>query len=328
MVMVTRRRFNATASAALLAPSVLAARARAEVWPTRAVRIIVPFAAGGPTDLIARLVGDRLSKSWGQQVVIENRPGGGTNIANEAVVRSEPDGHTVLMGGQAQATTRALYRSLGYDPIRDLAPVAFICGYSFFMFVPNSLPVKSVRGFIAYAKANPGKLTLASPGTGSSTHLCGELFKHMAGIEMVHVPYRGAAPAMNDLIPGRVHLLFSGGATLDNARSGQVQALGYTGAERAAIAPEVPTIAEDGIPGFNVISWYGFFVPAKTPREIIMKMNADTIAALADPSVQARLRPLGYETRPDAPDEVGAFLNNEAELWARLVKEARIAPLD
>jgi tripartite-type tricarboxylate transporter receptor subunit TctC len=150
----------------------------------------------------------------------------------------------------------------------------------------------------------------------------------MAGIEMVHAPYRGAAPAMNDLIPGRVHLLFSGGATLDNARSGQVQVLGYTGARRSAIAPEVPTIAEDGVPGFDVVSWYGFFVPAKTPAEIIAKMNADTIAALADPSVKGRLAPLGYESSPDPPEKVGAFLRSEAELWTRVIKQAGIAPLD
>ena len=175
------------------------------------------------------------------------------------------------------------------------------------MFVPNSLPVKSVSEFIAYGKANKGKLIMASPGTGSSPHLCAELFKHMAGLEMVHAPYRGAAPAMNDLIPGRVHLLFSGGATLDNARSGQVQALGYTGSERQQIAPEVPTIAEDGVPGFNVVSWYGFFVPAKTPTEIVAKMNADTIAALADPSVEGRLTPLGYESRPEAPGRSAHF---------------------
>jgi len=300
--------------------------AHALAWPTRPVRLIVPFAAGGPTDLIARLLGDRLAKSWGQQVLIENRPGGGTNIANELVVRSEPDGHTVLMGGQSLATTRGLYRSLSYDPIGDFAPVAFISGYSFFMFVPNSLPVKSVSEFIAYGKTN--KLIMASPGTGSSPHLCAELFKHMAGIEMVHVPYRGAAPAMNDLIPGRVHLLFSGGATLDNAKSGQVQVLGFTGANRSKIAPEVPTIAEDGVPGFNVISWYAFFVPAKTPREIIAKMNADTIAALADPAVDGRLAPLGYESRPDTPEQVGAFLKEEAEMWARVIKDAGLTPLD
>src|SRR6516165_10782925 len=274
-MMITRRRFNALASTSLLVAGIAPNGARAETWPNRAVHIIVPFAAGGPTDVIARIIGERLAKMWGQQVLIENRPGGGTNIANEAVVRSEPDGHTILMGGQSQATTRGLYHSLSYDPIADFAPVAFISGYSFFMFAPNSLPVKSVREFIAYGKANKGKLILASPGTGSSPHLCGELFMHMAGLAMVHVPYRGAAPAMNDLIPGRVHLLFSGGATLDNARSGQVQVLGYTGAKRSAIAPEVPTIAEDGVPGFNVVSWYGFFVPVKTSTEIIVKMNTD-----------------------------------------------------
>src|SRR6516162_2158860 len=309
-------------------PAIVSDRANALAWPTHPVRLIVPFAAGGPTDVIARIVGERLSRGWGQQVLIENRPGGGTNIANEMVVRSEPDGHTVLMGGSSQATTRGLYRSLSYDPISDFAPVAFLCSYSFFMFVPNSLPVKSVSEFIAYGKANPGTLTLASPGTGSSPHLCGELFKHMAGLEMVHVPYRGAAPAMSDLIPGRVHLLFSGGATLDNARSGQVQVLGYTGEKRSAIAPDVPTIAEDGIPGFNVVSWYGLFVPAKTPPEIVSKMNGDTIAALANPNVQGRLVPLGYESSPDAPEQVGAFLKSEVELWPRVVKEAGIAPLD
>ncbi len=324
--MITRRHFNGLVAASVLAPNIIIGRANAQAWPTRPVRIVVPFAAGGPTDVIARMVGEKLSKTWHQQVLIENRPGGGTNIANEAVVRSEPDGHTVLMGGSSQATTRSLYPSLSYDPINDFAPVAFICSYSFFMFVPNSLPVKSVSEFIAYGKANKGKLILASPGTGSSPHLCGELFKHMAGLEMVHAPYRGAAPAMNDLIPGRVHLLFSGGATLDNARSGQVQVLGYTGAKRAAIAPEVPTIAESGVPGFDVVSWYGFFVPAKTPNEIISKMNKDTIAALADPGVHGRLAPLGYESRPDAPEKVGAFLKAEAQMWSRVIKEAGIPP--
>jgi tripartite-type tricarboxylate transporter receptor subunit TctC len=324
--MITRRKFNALAAASALASGIAAKRAKALAWPTHPVRIVVPFAAGGPTDVIARIVGERLSKSWDQQVLIENRPGGGTNIANELVARSDPDGHTVLMGGSSQAATRGLYPSLSYDPIGDFAPVAFLCSYSFFMFVPNSLPVKSVSEFIAYGKANKGKLTLASPGTGSSPHLCGELFKHMAGLDMIHVPYRGAAPAMNDLIPGRVHLLFSGGATLDNARSGQVQVLGYTGAKRSAIAPDVPTIAESGVPGFDVVSWYGFFVPAKTPMEIITKMNADTSAALGDPSVHGRLEPLGYESRPDTPESVGAFLRAEVEIWSRVIKQAGIGP--
>jgi tripartite-type tricarboxylate transporter receptor subunit TctC len=327
-VIVTRRHFNALAAASALMPAIAAGRADALAWPTHPVRLVVPFASGGPTDVIARIVAERLSKSWGQQVLIENRPGGGTNIASEMVLHSEPDGHTVLMGGSSQATTASLYRSLSYDPISDFAGVAFLTTHSLFMFVPNSLPVKSVSEFIAYAKANNGKLTLASPGTGSSPHLCGELFKRMAGLEMIHVPYRGAAQAINDLIPGRVHLLFTGGAALDNARSGQVQVLGYTGAHRSAIAPEVPTIAENGIPGFKVVSWYGLFVPAKTPREIIVKMNAGVIAALADPSVHERLAMLGYETRADPPEQVEAFLRADAELWGRVIKEAGIAPQD
>jgi len=327
-VTITRRHFNALAAVSALTPTIAADRADALAWPTHPVRLIVPFASGGPTDVIARIVGERLAKAWGQQVLIENRPGGGTNIANEVVLHSEPDGHTVLMGGSSQATTASLYRSLNYDPIGDFAAVAFLTTHSFFMFVPNSVPAKSVSEFIAYAKANSGKVTLASPGTGSSPHLCGELFKRMAGLDMIHVPYRGAAQAMNDLIPGRVHLLFAGGAALDNARSGQVQALGYTGANRSAIAPEVPTIAEAGIPGFNVVSWYGFFVPAKTPTEIVVKMNADVIAALADPSVHGRLSMLGYETRAEPPERVWAFLKADAELWGRVIKEAGIAPQD
>ena len=219
-MIITRRHFNALAAASAFMPTIAADRVHALAWPTHPVRLVVPFSAGGPTDVIARIVGERLSKGWGQQVLIENRPGGGTNIANEMVLHSEPDGHTVLMGGSSQVTTRVLYRSLSYDSISDFAAVAFISTHSFFMFVPNSLPVKSVREFIAYAKANKGKLTLASPGTGSSPHLCGELFKRMGGLDMIHVPYRGATQAMNDLIPGRVHLFFSGGAALDNARSG------------------------------------------------------------------------------------------------------------
>ena len=327
---ITRRRFNAWIGASAVASSVAArpagAQAPGAAWPTRPVRFVVPFAAGGPTDVISRIVGERLATLWGQQVLIENRPGGGTNIANELVARAEPDGHTVLVGGSSQATARGLYRSLSYDPIGDFAPVAFLCSYSFFMFVPNSLPVRSVSEFIAHAKASKDRLTMASPGTGSSPHLCGELFRHTAGLDMVHVPYRGAAPAMNDLIPGRVHLLFSGGATLGNARSGQVRVLGYTGAKRAAIAPEVPTIAEDGLPGFEVVAWFGLFVPARTPPEIIAKMNADTNAATADPSVQGRWTPLGYDISAETPAQVGARLAAETAMWERVVREARITP--
>lgn len=321
--MISRRRFSALATASALLPGVATRSALAQSWPDRPVRFIVPFAAGGPTDAIARIVGERLSRIWNQQVVIENRGGAGGNIAFETAARSDPDGYTMLMGGLSQAVNRSLYRSLSYDTIADFAPVSFICSFSFFMFVPNTVPVTSAKEFIAFAKQN--RLTLASPGTGSSPHLCGELFKSMAGIEMTHVPYRGAGPAMNDLIPGRVHLLFSGGATLETARAGKVRVLGYTGASRTKIAPEVPTVAESGVPGFEVISWYGIFVPANTPPDIVTRMNADAATALADPAVTGRLDQLGYTVASSTPAELGALLRSEIDKWSRVIKDAGIS---
>jgi tripartite-type tricarboxylate transporter receptor subunit TctC len=268
-------------------------------------------------------VGEGLSKVWSQQIVIENRGGAGGNIAFEAAAKSDPDGYTMLMGGLSQAVNRSLYRSLSYDAITDFAPVSFICSFSYFMFSPNTLPVTSAREFIAYAKQN--RLTLASPGTGSAPHLCGELFRSMAGIEMTHVPYRGAGPAMNDLIPGRVHLLFSGGATLENAKAGQVRVLGYSGPSRTKIAPQVPTIAESGVPGFEVTSWYGIFLPAKTPPNIVNKMSADAASVLADPAINGRLDQLGYTVASSTPAELGKLLRSEVEKWSRVVKEAGIS---
>jgi tripartite-type tricarboxylate transporter receptor subunit TctC len=281
--MITRRRWIAVSAASLFAPGLIGVPARAQAWPARVVRVIVPFTAGGPTDFVARMVAEQLSRTWNQQVVIENRGGAGTNIGTEVAARSEPDGYTVLYTTSSLAVNRSLYRSLSYDPISDFAPVAHVSSFSLFMFVPNSLPARSVQEFIAYAKANRGKVTLASPGTGSTPHLASELFKRMAGIEMTHVPYRGASPALNDLIPGRVDVYFGSGALLENMRAGQVRALAVTGAKRDPAAPELPTIAEAGIPGYEVSSWHGLFVPAKTPSPIVKKMNADTIAALADP---------------------------------------------
>ncbi len=256
-----------------------------------------------------------LRRTWGQQIVIENRGGGGGNIGAEAAARSEPDGYTMFMGGASLAVNRNFYRTLSYDPIADFAPVTLICSFSFFMFVPNSSPAKSVEEFIAYARSNKGKVTFASPGTGSAPHLCGELFGQTAGIEMTHVPYRGAGPAMNDLIPGRVDLLFSGGATYQYAKSGQVRALGVTGAKRIPSAPDVPTIAEAALPGFDVSSWFAFFAPAKTPPDIVRKMNADCVAALADPAVKGRLEQIGYDVASTSPEELARLLKNEIDKW-------------
>jgi tripartite-type tricarboxylate transporter receptor subunit TctC len=321
--MITRRRLIAASAASVLAPGLSPARAQA--WPNRVVRIIVPFAPGGPTDTIARVVADRLAKTWGQQVVIENRSGAGTNIGAEIAARSDPDGYTIFMGGATMAVNRNFYRTLSYDPVADFAPVSLIVSFSFFMFVPNSSPARSVKEFIAFAGQNKGKVTFASPGTGSAPHLCGELFRQTAGIEMTHVPYRGAGPAMNDLIPGRVDVLFSGGATYEYAKSGQVRALGITSAKRSPSAPDVPTIAEAALPGFEVSSWFAFFAPAKTPPDILRKMNADCVAALADPAVKGRLEQLSYDVESSSPEGLAALLRAEIDKWGVVLKRAGIS---
>ncbi|MGB6660850.1 MAG: tripartite tricarboxylate transporter substrate-binding protein, partial [Xanthobacteraceae bacterium] len=241
--------------------------------------MVVPLAAGGPTDTNARIVADQLSKIWGQQVIIDNKGGAGTNIGNAFVAHSDPDGYTLLFGTSSLASNGALYRSLDYNPFTDLAPISLITKFPFFMFVPNSSPANSVKEFIDYVKAQPGKLIMASPGTGSGPHLAELLFLQMAGIQMTHAPYRGAAPAFTDLIPGRVHCYFGSGELLTYSRSGQVRVLASTGAKRSSAAPEVPTIAESGLPGYVVDSWQGVFAPANTPPEIVQKINGDLVKA-------------------------------------------------
>jgi tripartite-type tricarboxylate transporter receptor subunit TctC len=322
--MITRRHLLAGCAGWAAAPALIHSARAQLAWPNRVVRIIVPLAAGGPTDFVARIVADQLSKAWNQQVVIENRPGAGTNLGTEMVARADPDGYTVLYGTSSLAANRGLYRSLGYDPIADLAPVTHVSSFPLFMFVPNSSPAKSVREFIAYAKTNRGKLALASPGTGSMPHLAGELFTRMAGIEMTHVPYRGAAPALNDLIPGRVDAYFGSGQLLENMRAGQIRGLGATGLQRDPAAPELPSIAEAGVPGYEALSWQGLFVPAKTPREIIEKMNADAIAGLADPVIRAKLARDGYDVIAKGPNELAALLKSEIDKWTILIKQTGI----
>ena len=326
--MLTRRRLIALSTGSAVALSLSGRAAWVQMqsldWPNRVVRFIVPFAAGGPTDIVARVVTEQLSKIWGQQAVIENRGGAGTNIGNEMAARSDPDGYTVLFATASLAVNRSLYRSLSYDPIADFAAVSLVSRFSLFMFVPNSLPTKSVMEFVAYAKAYPGKLTLASPGTGSTPHLAGELLKQMAGIEMAHVPYRGASPALNDLIPGRVDCYFGSGALLENMRSGQLRGLAVTGAKRDPVAPELPTIAEAGVPGYEVTSWHGLFVPARTPPEIVRKISVDTIAALADPVVKSKLEQAGYMVVGSSPHELQTLLKSEIDKWSAVIKRIGI----
>ena len=328
--MIDRRRVTRLFASAL-APVLIGAPAFAQApspsaWPNRFVRLVVPFPAGGGTDAVARILANRLSEIWGQQMVIENKGGAGSNIGADAVARSEPDGYTVLIGSLPLAVNRYLYSSLTYDALTDFAPVTLICLYPNLMVVPNSSPAKSVPEFITHAKANPGKITFASSGTGTSTHLSGELFKRMTGIDMTHVPYRGVALALNDVIPGRVDVMFNTMAgVLQQARSGQLRGLAVTTAKRFPTAPEFPTVAES-VPGFDVSSWYAFLVPVKTPAEIVKKLHADTVAILREPAIKSKLEQVGVMAIGSTPEELAVQLKSETEMWGPVIKAAGIKP--
>ena len=299
------------------------------IWPNRFVRLIVPFTPGGGIDSIARIIGAKLSETWGQQVVVENKPGAGGNLASEIVARAEPDGYTMYISAAGLSVNQYLYASIGYDPVADFAPITLICLFHNLMVVPTSSPHKTIEEFLAYARANPGKLTFGTPGHGSSPHMSGELFKYLAKVDMTHIPYRGAAAALNDVIGGRVDTTFAVMASgLPLVRSGQLRAIGVTTTTRQPSAPEVPTIAEAGVPGYDASSWFAFFVPAKTPRDIVAKMHADTIAALKDPAVKERLDQLGVIIVGSTPQELAAHLKAEMERWAPVIKAAGIKVSD
>jgi len=321
--MLTRRRMAGICAAAAFAPAVIG-RARAQGWPNRHVRLIVPFPPGGGTDVVARILANRLSEVWGQQMVIENKGGAGSNLGAEAVARADPDGYTILIGALPMAVNRFLYKSLGYDPLIDFAPVTMICHFPNLLVVPNSSPAKSVQELIAHGKANSGKFTFASSGIGTSPHLSGELFKRMAGFEMAHVPYRGVAPALNDVIPGRVDMMFNTAAgVLQQVRSGQLRGLAVSSAQRFPTAMEFPPVA-DTLPGFDVTSWYAFFVPAKTPADVIQKIHTDTVTILAEPAIKTRLVQVGVEVVASTPGELDARLRAETDQWGPIIKAAGI----
>ena len=285
---------------------------------------MVPFTPGGGTDSVARILADRLSARWGQQVVIENRGGAGGNLAFDLVAHAEPDGHTMLIAAIGVGINRYLYGAVNYE-VADFAPVSLICVFPNLMAVPNSSPAKSVQEFIAYANENRGKVTYGSSGTGTSTHLAGELFKRMAGVELLHVPYRGVGPLMNDLIPGRVDVTFNTiGGLLPQVRAGNLRALAVTTPQRFPSVPEIPTIAESGVPGFDVSSWYGFFVPAKTAPAIVARMHADTVAVLAEPAIRERLDKLGVMVVGSTPQALAAQLQSEMDKWGPIIREGRI----
>jgi tripartite-type tricarboxylate transporter receptor subunit TctC len=322
--MLNRRRFVGLTAAAIAAPPILSSRAAGVEWPVRPVRIVVPFTPGGSTDITARLIGNRLQEVWGQSVVIENKPGAGGNIASDMVAHSDPDGYTIFIVGPGLATNQFLYPSLSYDPVGDFAPVTLLITQPNMMCVPLSKPAKSVSEFIAYCNDNKGKVTFASSGNGTTLHLSGELFKRLAKVEMTHIPYRGGALAINDLIPGRVDVTFDNmPSIIGHVKSGSLRALAVTTRERVPLVPGIPTVAET-VPGFDVSSWFGFFLPVKTPPEIIAKLNADTNAALAHASVKPRFDELGATPKGSTPEQLAAFLQSEIAKWGPVIKEAKI----
>ena len=314
-----RRQFvHLTAGAAALPLALQIARAQA--YPTRPVRLIVPLAAGGATDIVARLIGQWLSERLGQPFVIDNRPGAGGNLATETVVKARPDGYTILMASTTNAINATLYDKLSFNFIRDIAPVATISRNAFVMVAHPSMPAKTVPEFIAYAKANPGKINIASAGTGSAGHVFGELFKMMTGINTVHVPYRGAAPALADLVAGQVQAYFAPTtASIEYIRAGKLRALAVTTATRSEALPDIPAVNEF-VPGYEASGWSGFGSPKGTPTEVIDKLNKEINAGLADPKIKAQLADLGSTALAGSPADFGRLIAEETEKWGTVVK--------
>jgi tripartite-type tricarboxylate transporter receptor subunit TctC len=316
-----RRQFLHLAAGAALLPGV-SNIARAQSYPTRPIRLIVGYTPGGSADLTARLMGQWLSERLGQSFVIENRPGGGTNIATEAAVRADPDGYTFLLVAPANAINATLYSKLNFNFLRDIEPVAGIIRFPNVVVVNPSLPIKSIPELIAYAKANPGKLNMASSGNGSTIHMSGELFKMLTGIDMVHVPYRGGAPALTDLIAGQVHVMFDNIPTCaEHVKSGKLRGLAVTSTTRSEVLPDLPTVA-DFLPGYEASAWYGFGAPKNTPAEIIDRLNKEINAILADPAAKARFAELGAFLLPGTAADFGKLLADETEKWGKVVKFA------
>jgi tripartite-type tricarboxylate transporter receptor subunit TctC len=291
-------------------------------YPTKPVRLVVPFPAGGTTDILARAVAQTLSEAWGQQVIVDNRPGAGGNIGSDLVAKSKPDGYTLLMGTVGtHAINPSLYKNMPYDHVKDFAPVILVAGVPNVLVVNPSLPVHSVPELIAYAKANPGKLNFASSGNGTSIHLSGELFKAMTGVEMTHVPYKGSAPALTDLIGGQVQLMFDNlPSSLPFIKAGKLRALAVTSGARAAALPDLPTLAESGLPGFEASSWFGVLAPAGTPRDIVAKLNGAIAGWLASPEAKEKLLAQGAIAAGGAPDDFARHIGAETSKWAKVVK--------
>ena len=294
-------------------------------YPAKQIRVIVPFPAGGPTDAIARAIGQKLSETWGQPVIVDNRPGAGGNIGTELAAKSPADGYTLFIGTVANAINQSLFAKLPFDFVRDFAPVTQNYVTGLILAVHPSLPAHTVKELIALAKANPGQLSYSSSGVGGTPHLAGELFNSMAGVKMVHVPYKGSAPAMADLLGGHIQLTFDNMLTvLPQVKAGKLRGLAVTMTTRSPLAPELPTVAEAGLKGFEVKSWNGVVVPAGTPKEIIARLNGEIVRILRQPDLREKFLVQGVELVPTTPEEFGAFIKAESAKYAAVVKAAQL----
>ena len=314
------RKLQRIVVAALVALS--ATWASAQGYPARPIRLVVPFPAGGPLDVVARAIGQKLTEAWGQPVVIDNRPGAGGNIGADLVAKSAPDGYTILEGAlSTHAVNVSLYSRMPYDPVRDFAPITLVAVTPNVLVLNPSVPAGTVKELIAYAKANPGKLSFGSGSNGSAGHLAGELFKTEAGVDMVHVPYKGAAPAMQALLAGDTQLMFDNLAnTMQQVHAGKLKALAVTTEHRSALVPELPTLSEAGLPGFDVSTWWGFMAPAGTPKEIIAKWNTEVTRILSTPEMKAFFAQQGAEPAPTSPEAFAALIQREIAKYAKIVK--------
>jgi tripartite-type tricarboxylate transporter receptor subunit TctC len=307
---------------AAMALGLAADGAQAQTYPSKPIRMVVPFTPGGTTDILARTVGQKMGEAWGQLVVVDNRPGAGGNIGSELVAKAPPDGYTLLMGTiSTHAINASLYRRLPFDPTRDFAPVSRVGTLPNILIVHPSVPVKSVKELIELARSKPGELNFASSGVGTSLHLSGALFNSMAGVNLVHVPYKGSSPALADLLGGQVKIMFDNlPSALPHVKAGKLKPLAVTGTRRASVLPEVPTVIESGLAGFEVTSWFAVFAPAKTPKDIVTKLNGEIVKILNSADVQEKLTQIGVDAAPTTPEELAAFARAETEKWGKVVK--------
>jgi tripartite-type tricarboxylate transporter receptor subunit TctC len=300
-----------------------ALHAQAQSYPSKPIRVIVPLAAGGPGDVLARAVGQKLAESVGQPVIIDNRPGANTNIGNEAVAKSAPDGYTLLMSASTLTINPALYANLAYDPVKSFAPVTLVATTPLVLVVHPSLPVKSVKELIALAKAKPAQLLYGSAGNGSTLHLAGEMFNSMAGVKIVHVPYKGVTNAFSDLLGGQISVMYPGAPiALPQVHAGKLRALATTGDKRSAAAPELPTVAEAGLAGYEVSVWYGVLAPAGTPPAVVNRLHGELVKIVQSTDITARWAALGAEPLHNTPEEFAAFLRNDLVKWTKVVRES------